>query len=194
MSPDSQEPGEMRAARLTKLLKSRSFMGRALPVHCMDNADMHISEEAKVSPEHFARGLLKGVVFHEMGHSLGLAHNFKGSLVYDSDDSKKPFTTSIMDYNHYNEEDGAFFDLESSDGPLLEYDRQIISVLYNQGKDVKDTDPEVPACNDDEADSTDSGVDPLCLRYDIGIDPTKQALRSLDLLASGTPGALPGSS
>jgi hypothetical protein len=31
------------------------------------------------------------------------------------------------------------------------------------------------------ADSTDKGVDPLCIRYDIGADPTKEALKALQL-------------
>jgi hypothetical protein len=101
-----------------------------------------------------------------------------------------------MDYNHYNEEEAAFYSLDSADGPLLEYDRQIISELYNDGKDVKASDPALPACNDEEADSFSGGVDPLCVRYDIGSDPTKQALRSLDLIGnvdahSGLMGSLP---
>lgn len=188
MTPGSQKPGtpdDMRikqAERLAKLLKSRKVAGRALPVNCLEAAhDLNVSARSNLKPEEFARELLKGVVMHEVGHALGLAHNFKGSLVYDANDPKKPFTTSIMDYNHYNEEDGAFHSLDTWDGPLLEYDRQIISVLYNEGKDVKDSDATLPACNDEEADSLADGVDPLCNRYDISADPTSQALRSLEL-------------
>lgn len=177
------EKEEARAEAASKLLKSRKFMGRGLPVNCMDHADLHVNMKAKHSPEEFARGLLKGVIFHEMGHALGLAHNFKGSLSHDMDDDKSRFSTSIMDYNHYNEEEQSFTSLDSADGPLLEYDRQIISVLYNGGKDVKESDAKLPACNDEEADSSEGGVDPLCVRYDIGSDPTKRALRSLDLIA-----------
>jgi hypothetical protein len=183
MAPDTQDPGELRALTLKKLLGDRSFLGRTLPVHCMDSAEMHLARESKQSPEQFARGLLKGVIFHEMGHALGLAHNFKGSLSFDPDDSKKIFTTSIMDYNHYNEEEAVFTDLDSADGPLLEYDRQILSVLYNEGKNVKESDPQLPACNDAEADSVNAGVDPLCNRYDIGADVTKEAVRALELFA-----------
>jgi hypothetical protein len=188
MTPGSQQPGdveERRAARtkaVERLLKSRKIAGRALPVHCLEAAkELNVRLDSNVKPEDFARELLKGVVMHEVGHALGLAHNFRGSLSYDADDASKPFTTSIMDYNHYNEEDGAFAGLEEATGPQLEYDRQIISVLYNEGKDVKETDAEVPVCNDEEADSNEGGVDPLCNRYDIGADPTVQALRALDL-------------
>ncbi|MGZ3712155.1 MAG: zinc-dependent metalloprotease, partial [Bdellovibrionota bacterium] len=173
---------EAKAAAVAKILKDRKFMGRDLPINCMDDAEMHVTETSKQSPELFARSLLKGVIFHEVGHSFGLGHNFKGSLSFDPDDSKKLFSTSIMDYNHYNEEEAAFYNVETSDGPLLEYDRQIISLLYNDGKDIKESDAKLPACADDEADSFKDGVDPLCVRYDIGSDPTKQALRSLDLI------------
>jgi hypothetical protein len=122
------------------------------------------------------------VVFHEVGHALGLAHNFKGSLSFKPDAAESAFTQSVMDYNQYNEEAAAFSSLDSSDGPLLEYDRQIISVLYNEGKDLKDTDPVLPACDDEEADSQEGGVDPLCSRYDIGADSTQQAMVAFELL------------
>jgi Met-zincin len=181
-APPSSVPSQGKA--IEHILAQRSFMGRPIPVHCMNDVEMHLDMASKKSPEDFARGLLKGVIFHEVGHSFGLAHNFKGSLSFDPDDAKKSFSTSIMDYNDYNEEAAAFSSVDSSDGPLLEYDRQIISVLYNGGKDVKASDPKLPACADDEADSTDAGVDPLCIRYDIGYDPTKQALRSLELLTN----------
>jgi hypothetical protein len=56
---------------------------------------------------------------------------------------------------------------------LLEYDRQVLSALYNGMKDVSASDPMVPVCNDAEADTESSGtVDPLCIRYDIEKDPT----------------------
>jgi hypothetical protein len=181
-APEAQAPGEAQAAKVSKLLKDRSFLGRALPVNCMESAEAHLSLEAKENPDEFAQNLLRGVVFHEVGHSFGLAHDFKGSLSYDSDNSKKLFSDSIMDYNDYNEEEAAFNGSHTSDGPLLEYDRQIISVLYNDGKAVKDSDPTLPACADDVADSVANGVDPLCIRYDIGSDVTKETLKALTLL------------
>ncbi|MGZ3656973.1 MAG: zinc-dependent metalloprotease, partial [Bdellovibrionota bacterium] len=183
-SPDAQSPGELQGQAISKLLKDRSFLGRALPVNCMESAEAHLSLESKENPDQFAQGLLRGVVFHEVGHSFGLAHDFKGSLSYDSDDLTKMFTTSIMDYNDYNEEEAAFAGPKTSDGPLLEYDRQIISYLYNDAKDVKDSDPVLPACADDVADSLDKGVDPLCVRYDIGADVTKEALKALAVFST----------
>jgi hypothetical protein len=122
--------------------------------------------------KNFGVELLKQTLFHEVGHALGFAHNFKGSLSYDPADPKSMFSTSIMDYNDYEIERGAFFDVNSEDGPLLEYDRQLMSALYNKGQDITDKDAVLPACNDAEADNEDKGVDPLCIRYDIEKDPT----------------------
>lgn len=121
----------------------------------------------------FGVQLLKQTLFHEIGHSLGLHHNFKGSLSFDRSNSKSVFSSSIMDYNDFEAERGAFSAVDSSDGPQLEYDRQAVSALYNRGIDIQSTDPWVPACNDAEADQVIGGVDPFCIRYDLGSDPTQ---------------------
>ncbi|MEK7356489.1 MAG: zinc-dependent metalloprotease, partial [Bdellovibrionota bacterium] len=134
------------------------------------------------SPEVFARELLKLVLFHEVGHAMGLAHNFKGSLSWNPDDAATPVTTSVMDYNQYQLEGALFTSETSSDGMIAEYDRQVISVLYNEGKDVLATDAVVPACDDEAADDYDGGVDPLCMRYDAGHDPTMQLTRTIALV------------
>ena len=126
------------------------------------------------SVDEFARRLMMATIFHEVGHSLGMSHNFKGSLTFDSSQEPSehnPVTSSIMDYNFYQNEQSLFTDIGGTDGPILEYDRQVISQLYNSGKDVKVSDQVVPACDDAEADATVGGVDPLCLRYDTELNP-----------------------
>lgn len=159
-----------------------SVMGRRVPLNCVQDSIAKLSLIARQDPESFARELLKGVLFHELGHALGLAHNFKGSLSWNPEDSSTLFSTSIMDYNQYQIERAAFDSLDSANGPLLEYDRQILSVLYNGGADLKQTDPVLPACADDEADSFAGGADPLCIRYDAGSDPTEQLMRTIRLV------------
>lgn len=165
-------------------LKKRNFLGKKLPVNCLNDIAQKVSPLTIQDPLSFGRELLKGVLFHEMGHSLGLAHNFKGSLSHDHTDKTSMFTTSIMDYNQFNEESSAYDSLESITGPLLEYDRQMIAVLYNNGEGIKESDPVVPACDDAEADDYQGGVDPLCVRYDIGKFPTKRVLTGIDLLVN----------
>ncbi len=159
-----------------------SVLGRRVPLNCIQDSAAKLSLAGRQDPETFARELLKGVLFHEVGHALGLAHNFKGSLSWNPEDSSTLFSTSVMDYNQYQIERGAFDSLDSAKGPLLEYDRQILSALYNGGADLKETDPVLPACDDDEADSFAGGVDPLCIRYDAGSDPTEQLMRTIRLV------------
>jgi hypothetical protein len=134
----------------------------------------------------FAQELMKQTLFHEVGHALGLAHNFKGSLSFDRSKSDSIFSTSIMDYNDFEIERGAFKSVESADGPSLEYDRQTLSALYNNGKDISESDPVLPACNDAEADQEAGGVDPLCVRYDIESDPTQSIVTAFNRIAQNT--------
>ncbi|MES2963060.1 MAG: zinc-dependent metalloprotease [Bdellovibrionota bacterium] len=171
---------------LAKVMKRGSLLGEKLKVRCLHDMDLVASLEARTSPEVFARDLLKLVLFHEVGHALGLAHNFKGSLSWNPDDAASVVTTSVMDYNQYQLEGALFTSELGAEGPLAEYDRQVISVLYNEGKDVTATDPVLPACDDDRADDYDGGVDPLCMRYDAGHDPTAQLARTIALLNDET--------
>ena len=127
------------------------------------------------SVDEFSRRLMMSTLFHEVGHALGLAHNFKGSLAFDSsrpESADNPTSYSVMDYNYYQLEQGLFTAIGGSDGPKLEYDRQIINQLYHDGKDLKADDPVIAACEDGEADGTEGGVDPLCVRYDAEKDPS----------------------
>ena len=177
----AEETSRARINAIKARIQSSKFLGKKVDVRCLRDALDTISLTARATPDEFARELLKGVLFHEMGHAMGLAHNFKASLSYENDQDAASFTTSIMDYNQFQLESAAFTSLESADGPLLEYDRQIMSVLYNGGKDVTETDPKLPACEDSESDNEEGGIDPLCIRYDAGKDPTAQLARTIDL-------------
>ncbi|AEI65659.1 zinc-dependent metalloprotease [Corallococcus macrosporus] len=89
------------------------------------------------------------VMLHEVGHTLGLRHNFSGSRSNDgSPDS--PVSTSVMDY--LLDEDRVLMDAPG------EYDVRAVRYLYGLS-------PEVPAtdafCTDD-----DRRVDPYCATYD----------------------------
>ena len=176
------DEADKRVDALRDAFNRGTFLDQPLQIRCMRDAKETITMEARTAPDDFAKGLLKGTLFHEVGHALGLAHNFKGSLSYDPADPKSMFSTSIMDYNQYNLERAAFDSLDSSNGPLLEYDRQIISALYNDSKDIKASDATLPACEDSEADNEGGGVDPLCIRYDAGHDPTQQLASTISLL------------
>ncbi len=89
-------------------------------------------------------------VAHEVGHTLGLRHNFKGSLL--------PPSSTVMDYNR------GFVSIEAYEpGP---YDYEAIHYLYG----ISDVPPASPFCTDN-----DLGVDPTCMQFDFGADPLVEA-------------------
>jgi Met-zincin len=92
---------------------------------------------------------IRSVVTHEIGHTLGLRHNFKGSLT--------PPSTSVMDYLTTN-------DSIATAAPQA-YDVAAIRYLYG----LSTTAPAQAFCND-------SGVrtDPTCATFDRGAQPREQ--------------------
>ncbi|MBU6375527.1 MAG: zinc-dependent metalloprotease [Bdellovibrionales bacterium] len=172
----------------------RSFLGRAIRARCMrssfDKPYVHLESLDGVSSETFGKELLKQTLFHEVGHALGLDHNFKGSLAFDPDQPQSPPTHSVMDYNDFFVERAIFDSLDSSTGLILEYDRQALSALYNNGKDIAPSDPVLPNCNDDDSDAffVDgfTRVDPLCNRYDLGQDPSITVERTMGLITGNS--------
>jgi hypothetical protein len=172
----------LKIAAETPTLKSRplgprspeALLGtRREVIRCARHMD-EVSTPVDTSDD-FGRRIFISTLFHEMGHALGMDHNFKGSLAYDGtapvNFDSNPTTYSVMDYNYYQHEVGLMDAIGSSAGPRLEYDRQVISYLYNNGKDIAPSDPVIASCNDDDADAVDGGVDPNCLRYDAEKDP-----------------------
>ena len=176
------EKAKTKSQRLKAHLASAKLMDRSLAVPCYREVFENVSLRGHLNPEDFGKELLKATVLHEVGHALGLAHNFKGSLAFDAEKSDAVFSTSIMDYNQYQYEQFAFDALDSANGPVLEYDRQILSALYNDAKDIAESDSVLPACADRESDDRNQGNDPLCIRYDAGFDPTLTLERTIRLI------------
>ena len=127
-----------------------------------------------------AREVLVGVLHHELGHALGLDHNFKGSQVYTGDIK----TSSIMDYNHYQVEKGLIADIQNpKKGPLFEYDRQALVALYAADSSVLKAAPVLPWCGDSLADDLTNGFDPICLRYDFGLNALVEIQERFNLIS-----------
>ncbi|MCH7884069.1 MAG: zinc-dependent metalloprotease [Planctomycetes bacterium] len=64
-----------------------------------------LAEKPKEVIDRFLYDVIKEVVMHEVGHTLGLRHNFKASTIYSLEEIKRrretgePTTGSVMDYN-----------------------------------------------------------------------------------------------
>lgn len=135
-------------------------------------------------PESFIGPLLVDLVAHEVGHTLGLRHNFKASAIYDYDEinsealkGKKPFASSVMDYIPVNmrvkggEVQGDYGMIGV--GP---YDEWAIEYGYTFAKDLKPIlkragEPLLQYATDEDT----FGPDPLARRYDFGKDPLDYA-------------------
>ena len=179
-----EEKTEARIAKKEKWLSSKNFMGSPLRFGCFRDLSKVVlfGEQKSAEDIHIlARDVLKAVIMHEVGHGLGMGHNFKGSLINENGN----FTSSIMDYNHYNLERPIFDDVDSANGPLLEYDRQFLDAVYNNGETLANS-PVLPSCSDEEADNTAGGVDPTCSRYDAGTNPYDWMLGTISLIEKPT--------
>ncbi|WP_394845958.1 zinc-dependent metalloprotease [Pendulispora brunnea] len=104
----------------------------------------------RVDPARAVEKFLTFITLHEIGHTLGLRHNFKGSLV------PSPQQNSVMDY--LDAEDVVAADRDHP-GP---YDDDAIRLLYG----FSSSEPAQPFCTDDSV-----GVDPTCMAYDHTEDP-----------------------
>lgn len=145
-------------------------------------------------PESFVGPLIAELVAHEVGHTLGLRHNFKASSVYtleqingESMKGKKPFAGSVMDYVPVN-----MFRIKKEDAQgdysMIEvgpYDMWAIEYGYtlnDKPEDLKKilsrvAEPELQYATDEDT----FGPDPFARRYDFAADPLAYAKRQMEL-------------
>ena len=128
---------------------------------------------------------------HEVGHTLGLRHNFKASALYDVEEmntkefkeKNKPLVASVMDYTPINIRSRKTVNCRASSligiGP---YDMWAIEYGYTFNADLEPilarvAEPELQYATDEDT----SGPDPLARRYDFGKDPLKFAAEQVEL-------------
>ena len=153
-----------------------------------------VSSDNKL-PEEFIQQGLKEVVMHEVGHTLGLRHNFKASAWKSLDDIDKAkaggdaTVASVMDYAPANiaaDKDAQGLYYTQTIGP---YDYWAIEYGYKQVEgDEKAELAKIAARGAEEgldfATDEDSGPfdpDPLANRFDLGKEPLKFAQRQMKL-------------
>ena len=143
-------------------------------------------------PETFIGPLLADLVAHEVGHTLGLRHNFKASSIYthaeinsDEHKDKKTLAGSVMDYlpTNFNFEGGkaqgnyAMIGIGPYDYWAIEYgytfDNDLGKILKRAGE------PELTYGTDEDT----SSADPLSQRYDFSKNPLDYAKNQVRLAA-----------
>jgi hypothetical protein len=151
--------------------------------------------------EAFVQAVIKDTIMHEVGHTLGLKHNFKASTTITQAQLKdKSFTekngisNSVMDYNAYNiavrgETQGNF-----NSTSLGAYDYWAIEYAYKpldaasamselQRMASRSTEPQLAYADDADAGGfgPNDGMDPLANRFDLGDDPLAYYKKRLQL-------------
>ena len=140
--------------------------------------------------EALAQAYLKDVIMHEVGHTLGLRHNFRASTIYDLKQIQDPnFTkingvaTSVMDYTPFNISPKGEKQGEYVMSTIGAYDYWAIEFGYKQfapGQEAqglaqilaKASQPELQFDSDEDAGfGSMGGVDPMVNRFDLGADP-----------------------
>ena len=149
--------------------------------------------------EALAQAVVKDTITHEVGHTLGLTHNFKGSTVVSRAQlqdreftEKNGISGSVMDYNGFNvalanERQGSY-----NNTTLGPYDYWAIEYAYRQfepGSEAtelariaaRSTEPALAFADDADAGGfgANDGIDPLVNRFDLGDDPLEYYKRRL---------------
>lgn len=143
-------------------------------------------------PDWFIGPMLKDVIMHEVGHTLGLRHNFAASTIYgqaevnNPDMKGKAITGSVMDYNPIN--------INFEDGPvqgeytmvvLGPYDLWAIQYGYGPDAELKDilkrvSEKDLPYATDEDT----WGPDPRARRFDFAANPLDYADSQMRLVQS----------
>ncbi|MBT9494181.1 MAG: zinc-dependent metalloprotease [Paucibacter sp.] len=151
--------------------------------------------------EAFVLAVIKDVITHEVGHTLGLKHNFKAStsvslkqLQDKAHTEKYGISNSVMDYNAYNlslkgEPQGSY-----TNTTLGAYDYWAIEYAYKplaaetEAADLakiaaRSTEPQLAYADDIDAGvgGPYDGFDPNANRFDLGDDPLAYFKRRLAL-------------
>jgi hypothetical protein len=192
---------ECKALDMAVMRFSLELWNEQLDAAAAESADSKGGEKKKEEemldgiPEWFVGPLIAELVAHEVGHTLGLRHNFKASSIYSLAQinstevkGKKAMAGSVMDYLPVNmfrinkdDPQGDYTMIEV--GP---YDMWAIEYGYSLNDKPEDlkkilgrvSEPELQYATDEDT----FGPDPFARRYDFAGDPLAYAKRQMDLV------------
>ncbi|KQC11639.1 MAG: hypothetical protein APR54_10630 [Candidatus Cloacimonas sp. SDB] len=173
-----------------EIVTQSQWMGQQLGLGSSVMQVRGLFSSGKISEKEFVEQGIKDLVMHEVGHTLGLRHNFKASTVFtleqlqDENFTKKHgIISSIMDYTPINlaplnGEQGSFFQ-----GKPGYWDLWVIAYGYTPFTEAEEeeklaeiasrcTEPLLAFGTDGDAFGMSTrGVDPSCNIFDLSNDP-----------------------
>ena len=152
--PDAGDGGDLPP----RVLRRHAFAMRPLDMN--EVRDLYLSSGRTLSPEELSLQVVAQFLIHEIGHNVGLRHNFKGSIDREHFPEGTPSTT-VMDY------------VVGMGKPGL-YDRDAVRYGYGAGA----AEGGFLYCTDE-----DVALDPGCAQWDLG-HPVGYAFKVLDRLAA----------
>lgn len=157
-------------------------------------------------PKDYVTDYLTELVVHEVGHTLGLRHNFKASTAYTFEEIRNPeFTSqwgngsSVMDYNPANISPPGMPQGSYWSSTIGMYDYFAIEYGYKIFPNIKKSDDEIPYLiaiasrssdphlvygTDEDAVNSFFGptsMDPLTQTFDLGNSPLKYAQNKMEI-------------
>lgn len=182
-----------------------NFMAHATQAGNVFHTVQAADEEQK---KEFVNQILYRLILHEVGHTLGLNHNFKGSLLNSPEDihdlkvqEESGLASTVMEYPAINfapegKEQGLYFDTKP--GP---YDLWAIEFGYHPGAATEEetesilseilsrsSQPELAFANDaDDMRSAGKGIDPFAMIFDLTDDPVAYSVERMELVKNTYP-------
>lgn len=184
---------------LSSLARPQDAAGIALGIAALQSRNADKVEVSRLYLE-----AVRQTVMHEVGHALGLTHNYKASAIrpfaelQETDQDKYPLAGSVMDYFPVNiarkgRPQGPFY--MTGIGP---YDKWAIAFGYTPSLAdpaaeaarankllARSTEPDLAFGSD--ADAGDSGIDPRIESFDLSADPVAWARDRMELVEETLP-------
>ena len=160
-----------------------------------------LTEKRAELPEEYLSQALKEVVMHEVGHTLGLRHNFKASAwktlaeMEDAAKANEPTVASVMDYSPVNIVPAGIKQPAYYTTTLGPYDYWAIEYGYKPITGDENAELAKIAIRSGEVgldygtdeDTEANDPDPQSLRFDLGKDPVAYAQRQIAIVNSILP-------